>query len=146
MSAPVPIKGTFDEEEKYEDKCVICLDNVPDAQMRPCSHSVVCRDCTRELMTRSQPCPICRKPISSFEVGGYCERLGERGVWPTSYKNLRQLASGEGSNEYFRNQFNRNEGPYLRWNEVRNCEDEAQRGANDDERMCCSSDETLRTF
>jgi len=69
-------------------------------------------------MTRSQPCPICRKPISSFEVGVYCESLGERGLWPTSYKNLRQLASEECFNEYFQKQFNGNEEPYLRWKEV----------------------------
>jgi len=100
------------------DLCVICLVNVPNAQMRPCGHSMICRDCTRELMTRSQPCPICHKPISSFEVGVYCESLGERGLWPTSYKNLRQLASGEGFNEYFQNQFNGNEATFLKWKEV----------------------------
>ena len=100
------------------DLCVICLVNVPDAQMRPYGYSMICRECTRELMTRSQPCPICRKPISSFEVGVYCESLGARGLWPTSYKNLRQLASEEGFNEYFRKQFNENEEPYLRWKEV----------------------------
>ena len=100
------------------DLCVICLMNVPDAQMRPCGHSMICRECTRELMTRSQLCPICRKPISSFEVGVYCESLGACGLWPTSLKNLTQLASGEGFNEYFQKQFNGNEAAYLRWKEV----------------------------
>jgi len=69
-------------------------------------------------VTRSEPCPICRKPISSFEVGVYCESLGARRLWPTSYKNLSQLASGEGFNEYFLKQFNGNKEPYLRWKEV----------------------------
>ncbi|GMH88594.1 hypothetical protein TL16_g11198 [Triparma laevis f. inornata] len=86
--------------------------------MRPCGHSMICRVCTSELMTRSEPCTICRKPISSFDVGVYCESLGARGLWSTSYKNLRELASGEGFNEYFRNQYNGNEEPYLRWKEV----------------------------
>ncbi|GMH60067.1 hypothetical protein TrLO_g2220 [Triparma laevis f. longispina] len=63
--------------------------------MRPCGHSAVCRECTRELMTRSQPCPICRKPISSFE-----------------------LARNDGFNEYFQKQFNGNEATYLRWKEI----------------------------
>ncbi|GMH76634.1 hypothetical protein TL16_g07150 [Triparma laevis f. inornata] len=39
-------------------------------------------------------------------------------MWPTSYKNLRQLASGEGFNEYFQTLFNGNEATYLRWKEV----------------------------
>ena len=45
-----------------------------------------------------------------------------RGLWPTSYKNLRELASGEGFNEYFQKQFNGNEEAYFRWKEVRSCE------------------------
>ncbi|GMH87765.1 hypothetical protein TL16_g10956 [Triparma laevis f. inornata] len=67
---PAPLKGSVDEEEEYEDKCVICLDNVSDAQMRPYGHSAVCRYCTQELMPRSEPCPICPKPITSFEIEG----------------------------------------------------------------------------
>ncbi|GMH75768.1 hypothetical protein TrLO_g2659 [Triparma laevis f. longispina] len=115
---PVPLMGTVVEEEEYEDKCVICLVNVPDAQMRPFDHYAVCRDCTRELMTRSQPCPICRKPVSSFEVGVYSGSLGERGLWLTSVRNIRELARNDGFNEYFRKQFNGNEATYLRWKEV----------------------------
>ncbi|GMH67312.1 hypothetical protein TL16_g12930 [Triparma laevis f. inornata] len=98
---PVPLKGSINEEEEYEDKCFICIVKVPDTHMRPCGHSAVCRDCTRELMTRSQPCPICRKPISSFEVGVYSGSLGERGLWLTSARNIKELARNDGFNEYF---------------------------------------------
>ncbi|GMH93350.1 hypothetical protein TL16_g12605 [Triparma laevis f. inornata] len=35
------------KEEEYVDLCVICLVNAPDAQIRPCGHSMICRDCTR---------------------------------------------------------------------------------------------------
>ncbi|GMH88658.1 hypothetical protein TL16_g11218 [Triparma laevis f. inornata] len=112
------MKGPVHEEELYKDKCVICFVNVPDAQMRPCGHSAVCRDCTRELMTRSQPCPICCKPISSFEVGVYSGNLGERGLWLTPARNIRELATHEGFNEYFQKQFSGNEELYLRWKEV----------------------------
>ncbi|GMI15699.1 hypothetical protein TrLO_g14054 [Triparma laevis f. longispina] len=69
--------------------------------MHPCGHSAVCRDCTRELMTRSQPCPICRKPISSFDVGVYSGSLGERGLWLASTRNIREIAKNNGFNEYF---------------------------------------------
>ncbi|GMH90197.1 hypothetical protein TL16_g11693 [Triparma laevis f. inornata] len=107
-----------EEDEEYEDMCVVCLVNVPDALMHPCGHFMICRDCTQKVMTRSQPCPICRKEILGFDVGVYCESLGARGLWPTSYKNLRQLASGEDFNEYFQNKFNGMETTYLRWKEV----------------------------
>ncbi|GMI02801.1 hypothetical protein TrLO_g14422 [Triparma laevis f. longispina] len=86
--------------------------------MRPCGHFMICRNCTQELMSRSQPCPICRKPISIFEVGVYSNSTGEPGLWPMSHKHFGQLASGEGFNEYFRKQFNSNEEPYLEWKEV----------------------------
>ncbi|GMH53501.1 hypothetical protein TL16_g01467 [Triparma laevis f. inornata] len=114
------MKGPVDEEEKDEDKCVICLVNVPDAQMRPCCHFMICRDCTQELMTRSQPCTIYRKPISSFDVGVCSGNLGERGngLWLTSARNIRELARNDGFNEYFQKQFNGKEATYLRWKEV----------------------------
>ncbi|GMH87305.1 hypothetical protein TL16_g10811 [Triparma laevis f. inornata] len=115
---PVPLKGSVDEEEKDEDKCAICLVNAPNAQMRPCGHSMICRYCTQELMTRCQPYPICRKPLVGFDVGVYSGSLGERGMWPTSAKNLRELAIYDGFNRYFRKQFNGNEESFLRWKEV----------------------------
>ncbi|GMH78923.1 hypothetical protein TrLO_g8635 [Triparma laevis f. longispina] len=86
--------------------------------MRPYGYSAVCKDCTCELMTRSQPCPICRKPISSFEVRVYSGSLGERGLWLTPARNIRELARNDGFNEYFQKQFNGNEATYLRWKEV----------------------------
>ena len=115
---PVPLKGSVNEEEESEDKCVICLVNVSDAQMRPCGPSMICRYCTQELMTRSEPCQICRKEIVGFDVGVYSGSLGERGLWLTSARNLRELARNDGFNEYFQTMFNGNEETYLRWKEV----------------------------
>ncbi|GMH84376.1 hypothetical protein TL16_g09905 [Triparma laevis f. inornata] len=86
--------------------------------MRPCGHSAACRDCTRELMTRSEPCPLCRKPISGFDVGVYSNSVGERGLWLTSARNIRELAKNDGFNEDFQKQFNGNEATFLRWKEV----------------------------
>ncbi|GMI02159.1 hypothetical protein TrLO_g10068 [Triparma laevis f. longispina] len=88
---------------------------IPTCTVHPtktCSRCKETRYCTHELMSRSQPCPICRKPISDFDVGVYSIIIGKRGLWPTSYKHLRQLASGEGFNEYFQKQFNGNEAAY----------------------------------
>ncbi|GMH76713.1 hypothetical protein TrST_g11364 [Triparma strigata] len=122
MSAPVPLqssvplKGQENAEEK--DKCIICLDSDPNAKIRGCNHSYTCRDCTEELICLGDPCPVCRKPFTRFDVGKWSSGVGERGLWPTSLKNLTQLASGEGFNEYFQDLFVGNEASYLRWKEV----------------------------
>ena len=65
-------------------------------------------------MTRSEPCPIYRKPFTSFDIGVYSGSLGERGLWLTSVRNIKELARNEGFNEYFQNQFNNTEASYLR--------------------------------
>ncbi|GMI16218.1 hypothetical protein TrLO_g12961 [Triparma laevis f. longispina] len=57
------------------------------------------------------------KPIAGFDVENWFSTFGKRGFWPTSLKNLMQLAKNDGFNEYFRNQFNGNEQAYLRWRE-----------------------------
>ncbi|GMH84105.1 hypothetical protein TL16_g09816 [Triparma laevis f. inornata] len=115
---PGPLKGSVKEEEEEGGTCIICLDNVVNAKLRPCKHSATCKGCTDELMKRGEPCPLCRKPISGRDIGKWQSTIGEHGLWPTSLKNLTQLASGGGFNEYFRNQFNGNEEAYLRWKEV----------------------------
>ncbi|GMH53567.1 hypothetical protein TL16_g01479 [Triparma laevis f. inornata] len=112
------MKGSVDEEEEDKDKCIISLDNAVSAKLRPCGHSVTCRECTKELRGRNEPCPLCRKKIAEFYVGKWQSSISEHGLWPTSLKNLRQLASGEGFNEYFRKQFNGNKEAYMRWKEV----------------------------
>ncbi|GMI14070.1 hypothetical protein TrLO_g2129 [Triparma laevis f. longispina] len=43
---------------------------------------------------------------------------GVAGLWPTSLKNLSELASSEGFNDYFRDLFNGNEASWRRWKEV----------------------------
>ena len=51
---PPPLKG---EEEECVDLCVICLVNVPDAQLRPRGHSMICRYCTQELIDSIRALP-----------------------------------------------------------------------------------------
>ncbi|GMH68136.1 hypothetical protein TrLO_g13713 [Triparma laevis f. longispina] len=54
----VPLKGSVEVDD---DTCIICLDNVVSAKLRPCGHSTTCKECTRVLITRSETCPLCRK-------------------------------------------------------------------------------------
>ena len=89
------------EEVDDSDKCIICMDRVVNVKFKACSHSMTCRECTDETIRRGLPCPLCRKPISGYEVGKFIDSIGAHGLWPTSLKNLTQLASGEGFNEYF---------------------------------------------
>ena len=81
--------------------CIVYLDNVANAKLRPCGHSATCEGCTEELMNLKEPCPLCRKSIAGFTMGKWQSTIDEHGLWPTSLKNLTQLASGEGFNEYF---------------------------------------------
>ena len=112
----VPLKSV--EEVDDSDKCIICMDRVVNVKLKPCQHSVYCKACVEELLRRGQPCPVCRKPISGYEVGKFIDSIGAHGLWPTSLKNLTQLASGEGFKEYFQDLFVGNEASYLRWKEV----------------------------
>ncbi|GMH67714.1 hypothetical protein TL16_g04752 [Triparma laevis f. inornata] len=113
-----PLKGSVNEEEDEEDTCIVCFNNVVNANLRPCGHSATCKGCTEKLRGRNEPCPLCRKKIAGFTLGKWQSTIGEHGLWPTSLKNLTQLASGEGFNEYFQKHFNGNEEAYLRWKEV----------------------------
>ena len=56
--------------------------------------------------------------FQSFKVGKWSNTTGAQGLWPTSLKNLRHLAKGEGFSWYFHDLFNGNEASYLRWKEV----------------------------
>ncbi|GMH59631.1 hypothetical protein TrST_g2970 [Triparma strigata] len=121
LSAPVPPQPSIPlkvDEVDDSDKCIICMDRVVNVKFKGCSHSMTCRECTDETIRRGLPCPLCRKPISGYEVGKFIDSIGAHGLWPTSLKNLTQLASGEGFNEYFRGLFVGNEAPYLRWKAV----------------------------
>jgi len=69
-------------------------------------------------MELGDPCPCCRKEIEGFELGKWSSLTGAAGLWPASLKNLSELASGDGFNEYFRDSFNGNEATYLRWKDV----------------------------
>ena len=113
--SPVPLKV---DEVDEKDKCIICMDRVVNVKFKACGHSMTCRVCTDENMRRGMPCPLCRKPMSGYLVGKFVDSIGAHGLRPTSLKNLTQLASGEGFNEYFWDLFVGNEAAYLRWKEV----------------------------
>ncbi|GMH77992.1 hypothetical protein TL16_g07617 [Triparma laevis f. inornata] len=65
---PVRLKGSVKEKEDDEDTCIIFMDNVANAKLRPCGHSATCKGCTEESMNLKEPCPLCRKPIAGFTV------------------------------------------------------------------------------
>ena len=88
------------------------------AKIRSCGHTVTCRDCTEKLMKQGDPCPFCRKAIVGFELGKWSSVTGAAGLCPASLKNLSELASGDGFNEYFHDKFNGNEASYKRWKGV----------------------------
>ncbi|GMH66191.1 hypothetical protein TrST_g11458 [Triparma strigata] len=115
---PQPSVSLKVEEVDDSDKCIICMDRVVNVKFKGCNHSMTCRECTDETIRRGLPCPLCRKPILGYFIGKFINNIGAHGLWPTSLKNLTQLAGGEGFNEYFQDLFVGNEAAYLRWKEV----------------------------
>ena len=89
----------------------VCMVNEPSAKIRPCGHSLTC---TEKLMKKGDPCPSCRKAITGHKLGKWGSSTGAAGLWPTSLKNLSELASSEGVNDYFRDLFNGNEASWRR--------------------------------
>ncbi|GMI16149.1 hypothetical protein TrLO_g13755 [Triparma laevis f. longispina] len=52
-SVPVVFMKGKEEDEEEEDLCIVCLDNVANAKLRPCGHSATCKGCTEELTNLS---------------------------------------------------------------------------------------------
>ena len=75
---------------------------------------VKCNDIWTGKPAARGPCCFCRKPLNKYQVGKWEGATGDVGLWPKSEENLRNLASGEGFSDYFRNMFNGNEEAYLR--------------------------------
>ena len=48
----VPLKVSVNEEEDDEDTCIICLDNVANANFRPCGHFATCKVCLEKMRKR----------------------------------------------------------------------------------------------
>ena len=119
-STPTTTSTTSKTRSKGEEEvtCCVCMVNEPSAKIRPCGHTVTCGACTEKLMKQGDPCPFCRKEIEGYELGKWSSSTGAAGLWPTSLKNLGELASSEGFNDYFRDSFNGNEATYLKWKKV----------------------------
>ncbi|GMH65535.1 hypothetical protein TL16_g04219 [Triparma laevis f. inornata] len=114
-SASVPPAPKGEEEAT----CCVCMVSDPSAKLRPCGHTVTCGDCTEKMrMQGHQTCPFCRKAITGYELGKWSSTTGAAGLWPTSLKNLSELASGEGFNDYFHDKFNGNGASWRRCKEV----------------------------
>ena len=47
-----------------ERECVICADAPPNRAFRPCGHVCTCGACAAVLLTRGDPCPMCRSAIT----------------------------------------------------------------------------------
>ncbi|GMH51436.1 hypothetical protein TL16_g01010 [Triparma laevis f. inornata] len=111
---------TLKTSSKGEEKATfyVCMLNELSAKIRPCGHTVTCGGCMKALMERGDLCPFCRKGIEGYDLSKWSSVTGTAGLWPTLLKNLSELASGEGFNDYFRDSFNGNEAAWRRWKEI----------------------------
>ena len=56
-----------DEDIKDMYRCIICMDNLKNVMLNPCSHIVFCVECARNDKL-SHKCPICRKNYKSAQI------------------------------------------------------------------------------
>lgn len=58
-------------DKQYEQRCAICLENVPSKMNVSCGHLCLCLSCSDELMTQPpnlHKCPICNKKIEKLVI------------------------------------------------------------------------------
>jgi len=53
-------------ESQEERLCSICMSEKVDTIILPCKHMCVCFDCSKDLRSKTNKCPICRGKIDSF--------------------------------------------------------------------------------
>mmetsp|Transcript_22077 Transcript_22077/g.55586 ORF Transcript_22077/g.55586 Transcript_22077/m.55586 type:complete len:432 (+) Transcript_22077:115-1410(+) len=53
----------------HDDECIVCLAAVKDAVLIPCGHICMCFECSKQVQSTSNLCPICRADIDhAFQV------------------------------------------------------------------------------
>ena len=59
-----------------EERCCICMVNVPDTGFAQCHREGFCADCVTRILQEGMPCPLCRAAVSEAippeeDEGGY---------------------------------------------------------------------------
>jgi hypothetical protein len=52
------------------EECCICLNAPIRTKILPCGHAQFCIACTNQIITNSDPCPLCREDITHYQVDG----------------------------------------------------------------------------
>ena len=55
-----PSEGEDSITSTLDNKCVVCLDNLPTMAVLPCGHRCLCEGCATLELSR---CPMCRQPV-----------------------------------------------------------------------------------
>ncbi len=62
--------GKYSREQFYpEEKCVICMEGVPEVGYVPCCHLATCKECQHQLARNggSHLCPLCRHEVANVQ-------------------------------------------------------------------------------
>ncbi|KAL0053177.1 hypothetical protein WJX82_002052 [Trebouxia sp. C0006] len=68
--------GDNDDDAEQQNMCIVCWVMKRETTLAPCGHRVLCRGCTKELMSarkqgRDCLCPICRTEVESYILKQY---------------------------------------------------------------------------
>lgn len=49
-------------------QCIVCFERVRNAAIFPCGHAQMCEQCTRNIMTGNNLCPVCKRMIAEYRT------------------------------------------------------------------------------
>ena len=80
-------------EHDWDTKCTSCLDRIRDVVMLPCTHFVMCRQCSDEWKRRSNTCPMCRVTVEERVTVGEMKRKGLTFITSTQFPGSEEHTS-----------------------------------------------------
>jgi len=60
-----------EREAPRQSECIVCCAAPRQGYFQPCRHNSCCEPCAQRLINDRSGCPICRRAVSSFQVGNF---------------------------------------------------------------------------
>ena len=80
-------------EHDWNTQCTSCHDRIRDVVMLPCTHFVMCRQCSDEWKQHSNTCPMCRVTVEERVTVGEMKRKGLTFITSTQFPGSEEHTS-----------------------------------------------------
>lgn len=71
----------------YQSNCIICFDPIKTGALAPCGHSF-CAECLSSWLSSQKSCPLCKRPMSVYDVHTFVSGSGEQVEERTPQRNV----------------------------------------------------------